>query len=86
MDGRKFNGARKGEYRGQGRKPKASELELIEKLSPMEAEALHKLAEGVRSGDFQFLKLFFEYRFGKPKQQVEDTGSGGITEIRIVRE
>ena len=26
MDGRKNNGAKKGEYQGQGRKPKADEL------------------------------------------------------------
>jgi hypothetical protein len=86
MDGRKYNGARKGEFRGQGRKPKSTELELIEKLTPLESLALEKLKEGVQSGEFNFIKLYFEYRFGKPKISNEEPDTGGITQIRIIRE
>ena len=71
MDGRKNNGAKKGVSRGQGRKPKAKEIELIERLSPLDTKAFKALKEGVESGSFQFIKLYFEYRFGKPKQLVE---------------
>lgn len=68
MDGRKNNG---GAREGAGRKPKADEVQLIERLSPMDDEAFEKLREGVSAGDFQFIKLFMEYRYGKPKQQIE---------------
>jgi hypothetical protein len=59
-----------GKRRGAGRKPKAEEVELIERLSPLDPIALNALEKGVRRGDLGFLKLFMEYRFGKPKQQV----------------
>jgi hypothetical protein len=85
MDLRKYNGAIKGENRGQGRKPKSSEVELIERLSPMEDTALDALKAGIERGDFNFIKLFFEYRFGKAKQFNVDLLSEE-TIIRIVRE
>lgn len=59
---------------GGGRPPKATELELIERLSPMEDSALNALKIGVESGDFNFIKLYMEYRFGKPKQDIGLTG------------
>lgn len=55
---------------GAGRKPKADELELIEKLSPLDSVAFEKLKEGVESGSFHFIKLYYEYRYGKPKQLI----------------
>jgi hypothetical protein len=62
---------KKGGFRdGSGRKPKATEIELIEKLSPLDEVAFKSLEKGVKSGDFAFIKLFMEYRYGKPKQQV----------------
>jgi len=51
-----------------GRKSKSSEIALIEKLSPLDDQAFEQLKKGIESGDFQFLKLFFLYRFGRPKQ------------------
>lgn len=79
MDGRKNNGAKKGENRGGGRKPKAAEIELIERLSPMDETALRALEMGVKSGEFNFIKLFMEYRFGKPKESMTiDTGDTAI--------
>jgi hypothetical protein len=61
---------------GAGRKPKATEIELIEKLGPMEATAFEKLEIGVKSGEFAFIKLYMEYRFGKPKQIIDMTTDG----------
>jgi hypothetical protein len=73
MDGRKNNGSRTGENRNAGRKPKATEIQLIERLTPLEEIALKALEKGVKSGELGFLKLFLEYRFGKPKQMQEIT-------------
>lgn len=73
MDKRKFNGSKKGEDRGAGRKPKATEMQIIEKLTPLDNIALKALEKGVMSGELGFIKLFLEYRFGKPKQMQEVT-------------
>ena len=51
-----------------GRPPKIDEVKMIEKLSPLDDQAFEQLKKGIESGDFQFLKLFFLYRFGRPKQ------------------
>jgi hypothetical protein len=59
---------------GQGRPTKASELALIERLSPMDDVALRALQEGVQSGEYNFIKLFFEYRWSKPRQEVSIDG------------
>lgn len=66
-----------GGYRaGSGRKRKEEMNSLQEKLSPYEATALQKLYEGVKNGEYQFIKLYMEYRFGKPKEQVDITSGG----------
>lgn len=73
-----------GGYRpGSGRKSKAEELKLIEKLSPMESTALEKLLAGVNKGDFQFIKLYFEYYFGKPTETIDLEHSGEINTIPL---
>jgi len=59
-----------GKRQNAGRPPKAKEIELIERLSPFEDYALEALRNGVESGQYQFVKLYFEYRFGKPKESV----------------
>jgi hypothetical protein len=64
-----------GKREGSGRKPKSDELALIEALSPYDDVAKAKLIEGVKEGSFHHLKLFYEYRYGKPKQLI-----GVITE------
>ena len=84
MDGRRNNGAKKGENRGGGRKPKADEILLIERLSPMDDLALTALEKGVKSGELGFVKLFMEYRFGKPKESM--TINTGETAIKVVWE
>ncbi len=65
-----------GKREGAGRKPKAEEIELIERLSPMDDLALQKLKEGVNSGDFKFIQLFMNYRYGRPKEKKDITSNG----------
>lgn len=66
---------------GAGRKSKAEELKLIEKLSPMESIALEKLHAGVTKGDFQYLKLWFEYYFGKPTESINVDLEGDVETV-----
>ena len=54
-----------------GRKPKSVEIELIEKLQPLEPKAFELLKDGLDSGDFKYLRLYFLYRYGKPREQKE---------------
>ena len=54
-----------------GRKPKSAEIELIEKLKPLEPRAFELLKDGLDSGDFKYLRLYFLYRYGKPREQKE---------------
>jgi len=56
-----------------GRKNKSSEIAMIEKLSPLDNEAFEQLEKGIARGEFAFIKLFFLYRWGKPKQIQEIT-------------
>ena len=72
MDKRKDNG---GAREGAGRKPKTDELKLIERLTPIEDEALKQLKKGVQSGDFRFLSLYMSYMYGKPKESVKIDGN-----------
>lgn len=68
MDGRKNN---KGVAGKAGRKPKAEEQALIERLSPFEDVAVKKLEMAVRNGENWAIKLYFEYRYGKPRQVID---------------
>jgi len=68
---------------GQGRKSKAEELKLIEKLSPLEDDAFEALKKGVKKGEFPFLKMYFEYYFGKPTENIDLDQTGQQT-LRIV--
>jgi hypothetical protein len=55
-----------------GRKPKSDEIQMIENMDATKAtiEVWAKLAEKVESGDVNAIKLWLEYRFGKPKQLI----------------
>ena len=61
-----------GARKGAGRKPKAEEQKLIEKLSPLAAPAYKALKDSLADGQGWAVKLFFEYMYGKPKQQIEN--------------
>jgi hypothetical protein len=65
MDKRINNG---GARAGAGRKPKADEIKLVERLSPLEDDALAALAEGVKSGDIKWIQLYLNYYLGKPRE------------------
>ena len=69
MDKRKENRGTIGN--NGGRKSKAEEQKLIEKLSPLEETAHAKLKENIESGKEWAIKLFFDYMYGKPKQMIE---------------
>ena len=61
----------RGGYRiNSGRKSKSAELELVSKLTVYDNLAIDTLIQGVKQGNFQFIKLFMEYRFGKPNQSI----------------
>lgn len=68
MEKQKTNG---GARPNAGRKSKAEELQLIERLSPLEPTAHAKLKEAVEQGKEWAVKLFFDYMYGKPKQMIE---------------
>jgi hypothetical protein len=71
MEKRKYNKGTKGNK--GGRPPKSDSNELLENLDPMSEMGLQRLKEGIERGDFRFLKLYFQYRYGKPKQISEVT-------------
>ncbi len=65
-----------GKRKGAGRPSKADEIKLIEKLSPMADDAFKALWDGVRAGEFPFIKLYLEYYAGKPKEKLDITTDG----------
>jgi hypothetical protein len=65
---------RGGAREGAGRKPKTDEIALIERLSPMDDLALSLLNDKLEEGDMTALKMFMEYRWSKPKQEVSIDG------------
>lgn len=62
-----------GKREGAGRKSKAEEINLIEKLSPLEDAAYQALKKGVESGDFKYVQLFYNYYAGKPRETKDIT-------------
>jgi hypothetical protein len=77
MDNRKNNG---GAREGAGRKPKAQEQKLIERLDAIidKDEAIGKLGELVAKGDMRAVQLYLSYRYGKPKESVDINSSEGL--------
>ena len=76
LDGRRNNGAVKGVYRGQGRPPKIKEketnaltLKALKKAFGSEERAWVFIAEKASEGNFNYVKMLWEYRYGKPKEQ-----------------
>lgn len=65
-----------GKRKNSGRKSKAEEQALIEKLSPLEDTAHKKLKNALESGEQWAVKMFFEYMYGKPKQGIDLTSKG----------
>lgn len=76
-DGRRNNGGHSTKGRA-GRKPKAQELKLAESMDKIlnYPEVLEKLSVLVAQGDFNAIKLWLEYRLGKPQASVDLTSNG----------
>lgn len=70
-----------GKRAGAGRKPKAEEQKLIEKLSPLEPEAHKALKQAIKDNESWAVKLYFEYMYGKPKQSTDITTNGNDINI-----
>jgi hypothetical protein len=68
-DKRKLNGG----HPNSGRKSKAEEVALIEKLTPLEPKAFAALDKGLERGDFKFVQLFYNYYAGKPRETKDVT-------------
>ena len=69
-----------GARQGAGRKPKAIEQKLIERLDAIidKDEAISKLGELVAKGDMRAVQLYLSYRYGKPKESVDINSSEGL--------
>ena len=84
-DGRKNNGGNK----NAGRKPKIDEIKLIEQMDAvmLPVEVWQALAAKVESGDVTAQKTWLNYRYGMPKQIVEQVSDveNQILEIKISR-
>lgn len=65
---------RGGPREGSGRKSKAEELKLAERLGPLEPLAYDAIMEGLKKKDFPFVKLFMEYYYGRPTEHVNLDG------------
>jgi len=74
MDGRRNNGGNK----NAGRKPKAEEAKLIERLDNIinRDEVIEILGKKIKDGDQRAMTLYFNYRYGKPKESVDITSEG----------
>lgn len=70
-----------GKRKGAGRKPKAEEHELVERLSPLDEKGFKALEDGLDDGQSWAVKLYMEYRFGKPKQTTDITTNGNDINI-----
>ena len=79
-DGRKNNG---GHSKG-GRKPKAEEQKLVEKLTPLIAKAYKALESGLDDDQSWAVRLYFEYMYGKPKQSVDVTSGGEPIQQQVI--
>lgn len=64
---------RGGMRQGSGRKSKAHEQKLIEKLDNVieEYEVLETLKQLIINRDLRAVQLYFNYRYGKPKDSVD---------------
>jgi len=69
MDKRKNNGG----HTTAGRKAKAEEVKLIERLTPLEPQAYEALKKGIESGEFKFIQMFYHYYAGKPRETKDIT-------------
>ena len=71
-----------------GRRPKSEDQKLVERLSPLEPFVFDALKNGINKGEFRFIQLWFQYRFGKPrdlKQITIDKVEADIPVIKFIK-
>ena len=86
MDKRKNNG-------GHSTKPiRDTDLRLVaktdlqaihERLEPFTEEAIHKHAEAIKMGEKWAIELFYKYRYGMPKQVIDQNNTHTINDFDI---
>jgi hypothetical protein len=81
-DLRKYNRGQLGNK--GGRRPKAEELKLVEKLKNFDDLAQKAMETGLKNGDYQFWNKFMEYRYGKPKDRVDITSNDESINIPVI--
>lgn len=81
-DKRRYNKGTKGN--NGGRKPKAEEQKLIEKLTPLEPLAFEQLEKSMKSGQSWAIQMYFNYMYGKPKERIDHTTDGEAMNIPII--
>ena len=74
---------RGGAREGAGRKSKAEEQSLIEKLTPLEPIAFEALTNALNEGKDWAVKLFFQYNFGMPKQVIDQNSNVNINNFDL---
>jgi len=62
---------RGGARKGAGRKRKDVEQKLVETLTAYDEVAMEALIDAVKDGESWAIKLFMEYRYGKPVARIE---------------
>lgn len=84
MDNRKNNGGHSTKGRA-GRKPKADEIKLIEQMDAIAVpETIWKaLLDKVKDGDTQAIKTWLQYRYGMPKQVIDQNNNHTINDFNI---
>lgn len=66
-----------------GRKSKAEEQSLIEKLTPLEPIAFKALTRALNEEKDWAVKLFFQYQFGMPKQVIDQNNNVTVNNFDI---
>ncbi len=78
-----------GRREGSGRKSKAEEQNLCEKLSPLEDKVFKQLDNAIGNGESWAIKMYFEYMYGRPRDKkdivVEQVESTPMTDEEIRR-
>lgn len=79
---------RGGARQGAGRKAKADEIALIEKMDAILApdEVWDAVAAKVLKGDTNAQKLWLSYRYGQPKQSIDlSNDDGTLNPVHIIQ-
>jgi hypothetical protein len=74
-----------GKRKNAGRKSKDQEIKLIERLTPLADSAFEALEKGLKEQSPFYVKLWFEYFYGKPKQQIDHTTDGDKMHIPLIQ-